>query len=111
MTLYRTDGISMDPSVLKELLNLGDYESVLLKYIDTFVVPDDRDRLRKSIGLPVLMEKVPDVGLYKLGYRRIKNGVIAYFEMNTIKLVDDNGTVTFILGLRDVDEEARRQLK
>ena len=111
MTLYRTDGMSMDPDILDELLALGDYERILSKYIDVFVVPEDRDRLRESIGLSVLMEKVPEVGLYKLGYRRIKDGIISYFEMNTIKLVDDNGTVTFILGLRDVDEEARRQLK
>ena len=111
MTLYRTDGISMDPAVLKELLTLGDYEEVLSKYIETFVVPDDRDRLRESIGLSVLMERVPEVGLYKLGYRRIKKGMIAYYEMNTIKMVEKNGTVTFILGIRTVDEEARRQLK
>ena len=71
----------------------------------------DRDRLRKSTGLSVLMEKVPEVGLYKLGYRRIMNGVISYFEMNTVKTVDENGAVTFILGMRDVDEETRRQLK
>ena len=31
--------------------------------------------------------------------------------MNTVKTVDKNGTVTFIMGLRDVDEEMRRHLK
>lgn len=51
------------------------------------------------------------MGLYKLGYRRIKDGIITYYEMNTVKTVDESGAVTFILGLRDVDEEARRQLK
>lgn len=111
MSLYRTDGIGMDPSLLKKLLTLGNYEAVLSKYIDTFIVPEDRDRIRQSTGLSVLMEKVPEVGLYKLGYRRIMNGVISYFEMNTVKTVDSSGTVTFILGMRDVDEEARRQLK
>ncbi|MDO5389558.1 MAG: response regulator [Eubacteriales bacterium] len=111
MTLYRTDGISMAPAILKELLTLGDYEAVLSEYIDTFVVPEDRDRLRESIGFSILMERVPEVGLYKLGYRRIKNGVIAYYEMNTVKTVDKNGEVTFILGIRNVDEESRRQLK
>ena len=111
MSLYRTDGIGMDPELLKKLLAAGDYEVVLSKYIDTFIVPEDRDRIRESTGLAVLMEKVPEVGLYKLGYRRIMNGVISYFEMNTVKIVDSSGAVTFILGMRDVDEEARRQLK
>ncbi|MGN1099225.1 MAG: hypothetical protein ACI4S9_02685, partial [Christensenellales bacterium] len=111
MTLYRTDGNSFDPAILKKLLAFGDYEVILSKYIDTFVVPEDRDRLKKSVVLSVLTEKVPDKGLYKLGYRRIKDGVVSYFEMNTVKIVDGSGAVTFILGLRDVDEESRRQLK
>lgn len=111
MTLYRTDGISFNPDILNRLLALGDYELILSKYIDAFVVPEDRDRLRESIVLSVLMEKVPEVGLYKLGFRRSMDGVISYFEMNLVKTVDSSGAVTFILGLRDVDEEARRQLK
>ncbi|MGN1103889.1 MAG: response regulator, partial [Candidatus Coproplasma sp.] len=110
MTLYRTDGKAFNPAVLDNLLAIGDYELVLSKYIDTFVVSEDRERLKQSLKLPVLLEKVPDVGLYKLGYKRIMDGVTSYFEMNTIKIVDD-GAVTFILGLRDVDEEVRRQLK
>lgn len=111
MSLYRMDGIGIAPALLEKLLALGNYEEVLSKYIDTFVVPEDRDRIRESTGLSVLMEKVPEVGLYKLGYRRIMNGVISYYEMNTVKTVESSGTVTFILGMRDVDEEARRQLK
>lgn len=111
MTLYRTDAVSFDPAVLGRLLSLGDYELILSKYIDAFVVPEDRDRIREAVSLSVLEEKVPNVGLYKLGYRRIMNGVISYYEMNMVKTVDNNGTVIFILGLRDVDEESRRQLK
>ena len=111
MSLYRTDGVAFDPVLLEKLLALGDYEVILRKYIDTFVVPEDRDRLRASIGLSVLMENVPEVGLYKLGFRRSMNGVISFFEMNTVKTVDESGAVTFILGLRNVDEETRRQLK
>ena len=111
MTLYRTDSVSFNPVLMDKLLALGDYELILNRYIDTFVVPEDRDRLRESIGLSVLMERVPEAGLYKLGYRRMMDGIISYFEMNLVKTVDSNGTVTFILGLRDVDEEARRQLK
>lgn len=111
MTLYRTDGVAFDPEVLNKLLALEDYELILSKYIDTFVVPEDRDRLKESINLSILMEKVLEQGLYKLGYRRVKDGVISYFEMNTAKTVDSSGKITFILGLRDVDEEVRRQLK
>ena len=111
MTLYRTDSVSFNPVLLDKLLAFGDYELILNKYIDAFVVPEDRERLRESIGLSVLLNRVPEVGLYKLGYKRIINGIISYFEMNTVRMADESGRITFILGLRDVDEEARRQLR
>ena len=111
MTLYRTDGIGMAPELLQKLMTVGNYEEILSRYIGAFVVPEDQERLRISTALPVLLERVPEVGLYKLGYRRSMDGVISYYEMNMVKTVDESGDITFILGLRDVDEEMRRQLK
>ncbi|MGN0673624.1 MAG: response regulator [Anaerovoracaceae bacterium] len=111
MSLYRTDGIGLKSETLDSLLSLGDYETSLAKYIDTFIAPEDRERIRASTGLDVLMEKVPETGLYKLGFRRIVDGVITHYEMNTVRISDGNGKTDFILGMRDVDEEVRRQLK
>lgn len=101
----------MAPGVLEKLMELGSYEAVLSRYIDVFVVPEDRDRLRSATGLKVLLERMPEVGLYKLGYRRNLGGMISYYEMNAVRTVDPDGKVIFILGMRDVDEEMRRQLK
>ena len=111
MSLYRTDGMGMSSETLKKLMMAGDYDRIISLYIDRFVVHEDRERMQESARLDVLLEKVPETGLYKLGYRRIMNGVTAYYEMNVVKTVDQSGTVTFILGMRDVDEEMRRQLK
>ena len=111
ISLYRTDGLGINPNVLGRLMLLGDYETVLGEYIDSFVVPEDQERMRQSGSLQNLLRRVPNVGLHKIGYRRNMGGVIAYYEMNTAKTVDEQGNVTFILGMRDVDEEMRRQLK
>lgn len=111
ISLYRTDGVGMDSHKLSKLLETSNYEVALANYIDAYIVPEDQNRIRESTKLSVLNEKVPDIGLYKLGYRRNVNGETAYYEMNTVKTVDKNGTVTFIMGLRDVDEEMRRHLK
>ena len=110
MFLYRTDGIGMKSDALNKLLQVGDYEAVLAKYINNFVVAEDQQRMRECSGLKTLLEKVPDVGLYKMGYRRTMDGVISYYEMNVAKTVKD-GKVTFVLGMRDVDDEMRRQLQ
>ena len=111
MTLYRTDGIGMETQQLNKLMELEDYEAVLDKYIDHYVVPEDRDRIREATTLNVLMKRVPETGLYKLGYRRNMNGIISYYEMNIVKTVDENGTAIFILGLRDVSDEMQKKLK
>ena len=111
MSLYRTDGVGMNTKVLEELMEDGDYSVVLNKYIDSFVIPEDRERVRELAGLDVLYDKVPDEGLYKLGFRRSMAGIISYYEMSVVKIVDNSGNVTFVLGLRDVDAEMRRQLK
>lgn len=111
ISLYRTDGIGMDSSTLKALMLNNDYEQVLSQYIDAFVVPEDQKRIKILSKLNVLLEKVPDIGLYKLGYRRQMKGIISYYEMNVVKTINKDGDITFILGLRDIDEEMRRQLK
>ena len=111
MSLYRTDGLGMNTKMLEKLMAVGDYEEILRKYIDNFIVPEDRERIRESSKLNVLLEQVPDVGLYKQGYRRNINGVLSYYEMNVVKTIDENGTVIFILGMRDVDDEMKRKLK
>lgn len=111
MSLYRTDGVGMNTKVLEELMEDGDYSVVLNKYIDAFIIPEDRERVRELAGLDVLYDKVPDEGLYKLGFRRSMAGIISYYEMSVVKIVDNSGNVTFVLGLRDVDAEMRRQLK
>ncbi|MDO5389632.1 MAG: response regulator [Eubacteriales bacterium] len=111
ISLYRTDGIGMGSEKLGKLMVMGNYKEVLSTYIDTYIVPEDCERIRKLTGLDVLLEQVPENGLYKLGYRRYMDGELSYYEMNVAKIVDDNGTVTFIMGLRDVNEEMQRQLK
>ena len=111
MSLYRTDGVGMDVGRIGKLLESGNYEDVLEKYIDAYVVEEDRQRLKESTELNNLLSCVPEQGLYKLGYRRSMDGALSYYEMNIVKTVDEQGTIIFILGLRDVDEEMQRQIR
>lgn len=112
MSIYRTDGIGMKMETLKKLMELGIYDGGILdKYIDSFVAPEDKERVRNSTRLSVLQKKVPDKGLFKIGFRRILDGESSYYEMNTVKIKDKEGMVTFIMGMRDVDAEVRSQIK
>ena len=108
MTLYRTDGDGFPPTLLSSLLKLSDYETIVDRYIDNFVHSDDRERIRENSRLKNLLEKTQETGLYKMGFRRILSESIQYYEMNVARSVDSK---TLILGLRDVDQETRRQIR
>ena len=112
ISLYRTDGFGMKKEMLQELLESHDYAGQILdKYIDNFVVAEDQERVRNAIRLEVLKQNVPDQGLYKISYLRIVDNKYAYYEMNTIKIKDNSGKVYFVIGMRDVDEKVRMQMK
>ena len=112
MSLYRTDGFGMKKEMLQELLESHDYAGQILdKYIDNFVATEDQERVRNATRLEVLRQNVPDQGLYKVSYLRIVDNKYAYYEMNTIKIKDNSGKVYFVIGMRDVDEKVRMQMK
>ena len=75
------------------------------------MVAEDQERVRNAIRLEVLKQNVPDQGLYKISYLRIVDNKYAYYEMNTIKIKDNSGKVYFVIGMRDVDEKVRMQMK
>lgn len=104
-------GMTGEHELLDKLLEKGGYEQAIESYINSYIVEEDRQRMRGATMLAVLWEQVPEVGLYKLGYRREINGVVSYYEMNVAKTIGNNGAVTFIMGLRDVNDEMQRQLK
>ena len=110
MSLYRTDGIGMKKEMIQKLLESDDYDgAVLEKYIEAFVAPEDQKRVRESTRLAVLRKNVPDRGLFKIRFRRILEGVSTYYEMNTIKITDKDGNVTFVMGMRDVDNRIKKE--
>lgn len=112
ISLYRTDGFGMKKEMLQELLESHDYAGQILdKYIDNFVAAEDQERVRNATRLEVLKQNVPDQGLYKVSYLRIVDNKYAYYEMNTIKIKDNSGKVYFVIGMRDVDEKVRMQMK
>ena len=55
ISLYWTDGIGMDRTLLEKLVACGSYEAVLNQYIDAFVVPEDQERIRRMGSLKVLL--------------------------------------------------------
>ena len=110
ISIYRTDGIGMSEELVKTLVNIKNYDSVIKEYISRFVVPEDQERMYKSSSLESLKINVKEEGFYKQSFRRFFDGEVLYYEMNVSKIISDGKTI-FIIGMRDVDKAMRETLQ
>lgn len=102
---YVTDGLK------KHSEEEYDYSTILDKYIQGRVHPDDRKELTKALTLDTVKEKLGLSDTYVGSYRIRDNGVVHFFQYTYLKIVDkthDNGS--FILaGFRNIDEMIRKE--
>ena len=87
----------------------SDYPAAMGRYIDTFVVDEDRARVRAEIGPDVLWKRLEDGDAdFSVGYRRLFGGEEQYVELRIIRLPHSESKV--ILAARNVTGEMREQL-
>ena len=56
LELYRTDGVGINPQLLGKLMEAGSYDQVISAYISSFVMEEDRARMREAASLSTLIE-------------------------------------------------------
>ena len=87
----------------------GDYAAVMDNYIDSFVVAEDRPRVRSEIGADALRHRFEDGETdFSVGYRRLFGDDEQYVELRVIHLPRPSSKV--ILAARNMTGEMREQL-
>lgn len=88
----------------------GDYPAAMERYVDTFVVVEDRARVRAEIGGEALWRRLEAGRLISpWGYRRLFGDEEQYVELRIIRLPQRDSKV--ILAARNVTGEMREQLR
>ncbi|MDO4178669.1 MAG: response regulator, partial [Phascolarctobacterium sp.] len=95
--------------------NLGEGVSIddaMSCYIDTFVHPEDRERVRFTSSVDEIIKKVPVKGIYTVPYRRLVNvdklnGEVLYYNANYAKFKGSDGKEYLVQAFRDVDASVR----
>lgn len=91
---------------------IKDYEQGMQEYVDVFVLPEDADRVEKSLSYDTLVEKVPEVGFYVVPFRRMcEHGKLMYLQVRVARITAIDGSLNFILLLKEVDESIREGMK
>ena len=104
--IIRADGVGLD--VTKEQENAG---AALCRYIDKYVVPEDRDTMYEMSTVAAMGEKVPETGVYTINYRRISGDGYRNFQQSTAKFKADDGTDYFIHAYRDITPMVEEQVR
>ncbi|MEC4176153.1 ATP-binding protein [Adlercreutzia sp. R21] len=87
----------------------ADYPSAMRRYIETYVVEEDRPRVLAEVGPDVLWKRLEDGEAdFSVGYRRLFGDEEQYVELRIIRLPHPSSKV--ILAARNVTHEMREQL-
>ena len=81
------------------------------QYIHACVYGEDQDALRQSFSRENLREQLNRRNLFFLNYRTVCKGEIRYFQMKAVRTGFWKDVRTVVLGLRNVDEETRREME
>ena len=111
MHFLRSNGIT----TIQKAVNMGkgnaDYDQAITKYIRTYVVEDDRERVAEGVRSATVLEEITRQPIYAVNYkRRDDEGNITYHQMAFADVGDG-----FILAYHDIDalireEETKQQL-
>lgn len=106
--IIRSDDESDDEFGLKEGLR---FTEGMERYICTSVYEDDRDMLRIVFNSAKLIEKLTQKHIYYTNYRAVIDGEVQYYEIKAVRVGNWNEKRSIVLGIRNVDEETRREME
>ncbi len=81
------------------------------RYIQTCVLEDDREMLRKAVSMDSLREELTDRDTFYLNYRAVCGDELRYFQMKAVRAGDWDSSRGVVVGFRSVDEETRAEME
>ena len=105
MHFIRSSGKTTIQNAVNMGLGNANYDRAMKKYVDTYVLEEDRARVEEATSSAVVQEKIKERPLYTVNYnRRDDAGNVTYHQMAFADADDD-----FILAYRDIDDMMREE--
>ena len=86
-------------------------EEGLRHYIDTCVVPEDREKMYLACTISHMDEVVPETGIYSVNYRQIDGMKNSHGQMNIARFKADDESVYFVIGIRNITQMIKKELE
>ena len=111
MRLIRSSGKSTIQAALQMGMDSLNYDITCDKYIDNFVEPQDRERLRREVNSDNVMDKLQKGDFFSVNYlRRTSEGVVGYHQMAFVNADTQDGKKQFVWGFRDIDDMLKEEI-
>ena len=89
----------------------ADAEAGLRRYVDAYVAPEDQEKMRLACTIAHMDEVVPETGIYSVNYRQRHEGDLTHGQMNVARFTADDGSLYFVIGMRDISDAVRKELE
>ena len=109
-SLYRgdTEGGTEHALPIREALERMKYSMAKEQYINTMVVPEDRERLQSELALPNIIARLQEKTYFTVNYlRRMGDGSERYFRIEFARVNMPHGKMGIVCGFKDVDDDVR----
>lgn len=89
-----------------------DYRESMEKYVEDFVVPEDKERVLAASDYDNLCVNIPDVGIFSITFNRIgEDGSLHYVQICYSKAIGLKGELNIVMAFRDVDDIIKKEIK
>ncbi len=108
-SLYHTDRDDIHAEAIRNALSHEKYTDTKTEYVNTMVVPEDRERMQEQISLPYIMEKFKTVNRFSVTFLRDLAAGPRYYRIDFGKIEMPDNRIGVAMGFLDVDEEIRKE--
>ena len=110
-SLFRADTSegSIHTRPTKEALEQLTYEDAKANYINNFVAPSDRERLRKELTLENITANTSSKKVFGVVFKRVVGDKECYYRIEFAQVQLPNGKTGIVAGFKDVDEDVRKE--
>lgn len=95
----------------KKKFQVLDFTWYTTDYIDSWVHPEDRERVRSGTSPAYIREKLLKNDTYYINYRVLNNGETQYLQLRIVNVGTKTHISQIVMGYRRIDEEILREME
>ena len=108
MSLYHSDRNQAHDEAIRNALSHSRYTETKTEYVNTMIVPEDRERMQEQMSLPYILERFKTRDRFSVDFIRALKSGPRHYRIDFGKIHMPGGRIGVMMGFKDVDDEVRQ---